>query len=54
MVTMQLDRYLLSVETVLHKENVARGGQTESSKMQGGKGVCDVLTFQKSRGQELT
>ena len=36
MVTVQLDRYLLSVETVLHTENVARGGKLRVSKMQGG------------------
>ena len=40
--------------TVLHTEDVAVGGETEFLKCRGGKGVYDVLTFQKSRGQELT
>ena len=36
---------------VLHTENVARGGKLSFQNVgEGGKGVYDVLTFQKSRG----
>ena len=36
---------------MLHTENVARGGQTESFQNEGGgEGAYNVLTFQKSRG----
>ena len=39
--------------SVLHTDHVARG-ETEFPKMWGGEGVYDVLTFQKSGGQELS
>ena len=38
---------------MLHTENVARGGKLRGPKCRGVEGVYDVLTFQKSRGQEL-
>ena len=41
---------ILKVWSVLHTENVARGGRLRVSKNVGGKGVYNVLTFQKSRG----
>ena len=41
---------LTSVQTLMHAENMARGGQIEFPKCREDEGIYDVLTFQKSRG----
>ena len=40
----------LVTQSVLHPENVARWGKLSFQNVGGGKGVYNVLTFQKSRG----